>query len=428
MNIHEYQAKALLRKFGLPVPAGKAIFDAADAVAAATDVGGSAWAVKAQILAGSRGSGQFIEPGAGTDGGVRFADSLEAVKDCVEAMLGRTLVTSQTGAKGSKVNCVYIEERVRVAREHYLSMQIDCKRGGVTVIASTDGGRAISSAKQRASGETVTFSIDAATGLMPHHCRLVATTLGLTLPLADQAAALIAKIYEAFVATDMDMLEINPLAETVRGDLQCLDAKVSFDPNALFRQAEVRQMLEITSLGEDTKESEARKYGLEYIPLDGTIGCIANGAGLAMATFDVIKFYGEEPANFLDLGSGANEEKIKAAFGLILADADIQGVLVNIFSGIMKCDVIARGVIAAASAAGLTVPLVVRLEGINADLARDYMSAAGFDVIVADDLDDAAQKIVNAVRTCRANNSDPEHVRHSSLFDDWIADEVGRSS
>lgn len=425
MNIHEYQAKALLKQFGLPVPPGKLISVVEDGADAASAVGGSAWVVKAQILAGGRGKGRFKEIDAGTQGGIRFAKSIEEIRAGAKAMLGRTLITRETGSRGNKVNCVYVEQRVEVAREFFISLQVDSNRGGVTAIVSTGGGVNFGAPGRHAGEKTMTFSIHPATGLMRYHWGLVATTLGLTFSLADQAASLIANLYEAFVATDMMMLEINPLVETTRGALQCLDAKIAFDPSALFRQADIRRLLEATGAAEDAAEAEARKQGLAYIPFEGTIGCIVNGAGLAMATSDLIKLYGEEPANFLDLGSGASEEKITAAFRLILMDAEIEGILVNIFSGIMKCDVIARGVIAAARAVGLTVPLVVRLEGTNADLARDYIGRSAMDVIMAEDLDDAARKIVDVVRKSRAARIYPGHLGECDLLDKLILKKAG---
>src|ERR687890_115031 len=361
MNIHEYQGKAVLKEFGLPVSRGVAIFSADEAEAAAKELGGPLWVVKSQIHAGGRGKGKFKEADAGEKGGVRLAKSVDEVKQFAQQMLGKTLVTIQTGEAGKQVNRMYIEQVAHDTPEKIL-----------------------------------TFSVDPATGVMPHHGRTVAKALGLTGSLAKEAEDVVAKLYKDFIAKDMEMLEINPLIVTKDGHLKCLDAKISFDGNALYRHPDVVALRDITE--EDEKEIEASKYDLAYIALDGTIGCMVNGAGLAMATLDIIKLYGEEPANFLDVGGGASEEKVTAAFKIITADPQVRGILVNIFGGIMKCDVIARSVIAAVKTVGLQVPLVVRLEGTNVEQGKQIIRESGLNVIPADDLDDAAHKIVNAVR------------------------------
>jgi len=396
MNIHEYQGKAVLKEFGLPVSQGRAIFSADEAEAAARELGGPVWVVKSQIHAGGRGKGRFKEREAGDKGGVRLARSVAEVKQYAREMLGRTLVTVQTGEAGKQVNRLYIEEGADIASEFYLSMLVDRETGRIAYVVSTEGGMDIEQVAHDTPEKILTFSVDPATGVMPHHGRAVAKALGLTGPLAKEAEDLTSKLFQAFVARDMSMLEINPLIVTRDGHLKCLDAKISFDSNALYRHPEVVSLRDLTE--EDEKEIEASKYDLAYIALDGTIGCMVNGAGLAMATLDIIKLYGEEPANFLDVGGGATEEKVTAAFKIITADPQVKGILVNIFGGIMKCDVIARGVIAAVKTVGLQVPLVVRLEGTNVEQGKQIIRESGLNVIPADDLDDAAQKIVNAVR------------------------------
>jgi len=396
MNIHEYQAKALLKEFGVPVSRGVPIFKASEAEAAAKELGGPLWVVKSQIHAGGRGKGKFKEASAGDKGGVRLAKSVDEVKSFAQQMLGATLVTIQTGPTGKQVNRLYIEEGSDIAKELYLSALVDRETSRISFVVSTEGGMDIEEVAHKTPEKIVTFSIDPATGVMPHHGRTAAQALGLTGELAKQAESLITKLYTAFVAKDMAMLEINPLIITTQGDLRCLDAKVSFDSNALYRHPDVVALRDTTE--EDAKEIEASKYDLAYIALDGTIGCMVNGAGLAMATLDIIKLYGETPANFLDVGGGASEEKVTAAFKIITADPNVKGILVNIFGGIMKCDVIARGVIAAVKAVGLKVPLVVRLEGTNVAEGKKIISESGLNVLPADDLDDAAQKIVNAVK------------------------------
>ncbi|CAH1655954.1 MULTISPECIES: ADP-forming succinate--CoA ligase subunit beta [Hyphomicrobiales] len=399
MNIHEYQGKAILKEFGAPVSAGRAVFSVDEAEAAAKELGGPLWVVKSQIHAGGRGKGKFKEPEAGEKGGVRLAKSVDEVKTFVGQMLGNTLVTIQTGPAGKQVNRIYIEDGSDIESEFYLSALVDRSTGRVAFVVSTEGGMDIEEVAHKTPEKIHTFSVDPATGVMPHHGRTVAQALGLTGDLAKQAGQLITQLYAAFVAKDMAMLEINPLIVTKDGQLKCLDAKVSFDSNSLYRHPDVVALRDVTE--EDEKEIEASKYDLAYIALDGTIGCMVNGAGLAMATLDIIKLYGEEPANFLDVGGGASEEKVTAAFKIITSDPNVKGILVNIFGGIMKCDVIARGVIAAVKAVGLEVPLVVRLEGTNVEEGKTIIRESGLNVIPADDLDDAAQKIVAAVKGTR---------------------------
>ena len=399
MNIHEYQAKGVLREFGVPVSRGRAIYSLGEVDAAARELPGPVWVVKAQIHAGGRGKGAFREPEAGGQGGVRLARSLEEVKTFAGQMLGRTLVTLQTGPAGKQVNRLYIEEGSDIAAEFYLSALVDRQTSRVAVVVSTEGGMNIEEVAHDTPDKIVTVSVDPATGIMPHHGRRVAQALGLTGDLAKQAEDLLGKLYRAFVERDMSMLEINPLVVTRAGKLVCLDAKVWFDSNALYRHPDVVALRDPTE--EDEKELEASKHDLNYIALDGTIGCMVNGAGLAMATMDIIKLYGAEPANFLDVGGGASKEKVTAAFKIITADPNVRGILVNIFGGIMRCDVIAEGVVAAVKEVGLQVPLVVRLEGTNVDQGKKIIDESGLNVISADDLDDAAQKIVNAVKGAR---------------------------
>ena len=396
MNIHEYQAKAVLKEFGAPVSRGVAVLDAKDAEAAAKSLGGPLWVVKSQIHAGGRGKGKFKEATAGDKGGVRLAKSVEDVVANVKQMLGATLVTIQTGPAGKQVNRLYIEEGSDIAKEFYLSMLVDRATSRIAFVVSTEGGMDIEDVAHKTPEKIITFSVDPATGIMGHHGRRVAQALGLSGDLAKQAQSLIEKLYAAFVAKDMEMLEINPLIVTTDGNLKCLDAKVSFDNNALYRHPDIAALRDETE--EDKAELEASKYDLNYITLDGTIGCMVNGAGLAMATMDIIKLYGESPANFLDVGGGASKEKVTAAFKIITADPNVKGILINIFGGIMKCDIIAEGVIAAVKEVGLKVPLVVRLEGTNVEQGKKIISESKLNVIPADDLDDAAQKIVKAVK------------------------------
>jgi succinyl-CoA synthetase beta subunit len=396
MNIHEYQAKAVLRAFAAPVSNGKPAFTPEEAEAAAKELGGPLWVVKSQIHAGGRGKGKFKEASAGEKGGVRLAKSVAEVKQFATEMLGATLVTVQTGPVGKQVNRLYIEDGSAIDKEFYLSVLVDRSSARISFVLSTEGGVNIEDVAHNSPEKIHTFSVDPATGIMPHHGRAAARALGLRGDLAKQCEALISKLYAAFVAKDMSMLEINPLVVTTSGQLKVLDAKVSFDDNALFRHPDMLALRDETE--EDSKEIEASKYDLNYITLDGTIGCMVNGAGLAMATMDIIKLYGESPANFLDVGGGATKEKVTAAFKIITADPNVKGILVNIFGGIMRCDVIAEGVIAAVKEVGLTVPLVVRLEGTNVELGKKIIRESGLNVISADNLDDAAQKIVNAVK------------------------------
>ncbi|GAA3855084.1 ADP-forming succinate--CoA ligase subunit beta [[Pseudomonas] carboxydohydrogena] len=396
MNIHEYQAKAVLKEFGVPVSRGIPILKASDAEAAAKELGGPVWVVKSQIHAGGRGKGKFKEASAGDKGGVRLAKSVDEVKTFVQQMLGATLVTVQTGPVGKQVNRLYLEEGADIDKEFYLSALVDRETSRIAFVVSTEGGMDIEKVAHDTPEKIVTFSVDPATGIMPHHGRKIAQALKLKGDQAKQAESLVSKLYAAFVAKDMSMLEINPLILSKQGELRCLDAKVSFDSNAIYRHPDVLALRDETE--EDAKEIEASKYDLAYIALDGTIGCMVNGAGLAMATLDIIKLYGESPANFLDVGGGASEEKVTAAFKIITADPNVKGILVNIFGGIMKCDVIAAGVVAAVKAVGLKVPLVVRLEGTNVEEGKKIIRESGLNVLPADDLDDAAQKIVKAVK------------------------------
>ena len=396
MNIHEYQAKAVIKEFGAPVSPGVAAFTVEEAVAAAKQLPGPLYVVKSQIHAGGRGKGKFKELSADAKGGVRLAFSLDEVKAHAADMLGNTLVTIQTGPDGKKVNRLYIEDGSDIEKEFYLSILVDRETSHVAFVVSTEGGMDIEAVAHDTPEKIITFSVDPATGFMPHHGRRIAAALGLSGDLAKQAAKVGQQLYTAFTAKDMAMLEVNPLIVTKDGKIKCLDAKIGFDSNALFRHPEIVALRDETE--EDAKEIEASKWELSYIALDGTIGCMVNGAGLAMATMDIIKLYGQEPANFLDVGGGATKEKVTAAFKIITADLKVKGILVNIFGGIMKCDIIAEGVIAAVKDVGLTVPLVVRLEGTNVDLGKKIIRESGLNVIPADDLDDAAQKIVKAVK------------------------------
>ncbi|MBC6983810.1 ADP-forming succinate--CoA ligase subunit beta [Caulobacter sp. 17J80-11] len=398
MNIHEHQAKAVLAEFGVAVPHGYPAFSVKEAVEAAKNLKGDTkvFVVKSQIHAGGRGKGKFVGLKPDAKGGVRVVKSVDDVKASAEEMLGRVLVTHQTGPKGKQVNRLYIEEGANIARELYLSLLVDRETSRVAVVASTEGGMDIEEVAHATPEKIVTFSIDPATGVMPHHSRALAKALNLKGELAKQGATLLAQLYTAFNAKDMSMLEINPLIVTAEDQLRVLDAKVSFDSNALYRHPDILALRDLSE--EDEKEIEASKYDLSYIALDGDIGCMVNGAGLAMATMDIIKLYGAEPANFLDVGGGASKEKVTAAFKIITADPAVKGILVNIFGGIMRCDIIAEGVIAAVKDVGLKVPLVVRLEGTNVDLGKQIIRDSGLNVIPADDLADAAQKIVTAVK------------------------------
>jgi succinyl-CoA synthetase beta subunit len=386
MNIHEYQAKAVLREFGVPVPRGVAAFTVAEAEKAANELGGPVWVAKAQIHAGGRGKA----------GGVKVVKSIAEIRREAERLLGSVLVTHQTGPHGKEVRRLYIEEGSNIDREYYLSALVDRATSRIAFVASTEGGMDIEEVAHTSPEKIVSFSIDPATGFMPHHARHVAKALGFSADIAKQAASVLPKLYQAFLAKDMSLLEINPLVVTKTGQLICLDAKIAFDDNALYRHPDIAALRDITE--EDEKEIEASRYDLNYVALDGTIGCMVNGAGLAMATMDIIKLYGETPANFLDVGGGATKEKVAAAFKIITSDHNVKGILVNIFGGIMRCDIIAEGVVAAVKDVGLRVPLVVRLEGTNVDLGKEIIAKSNLNVTSADDLDDAAQKIVKAVR------------------------------
>jgi succinyl-CoA synthetase beta subunit len=386
MDIHEHQAKALLADFGAPVPRGFPAFTVDEAVAAAERLGGPVWVVKAQIHAGGRGKG----------GGVKLVKSVAEVRAEATRMLGMTLITHQTGPAGRLVGRLYVEEGADIARELYLSLLVDRETSRVAVVASTRGGMDIEEVAAATPDKIVTLSIDPATGPWPHHALVLARALELEGAAAKQLRALLPALYRAFVAKDMSLLEINPLIVSGEGALKVLDAKVSIDDNALYRHPELAALRDESE--EDPKETEASRHGLSYVALDGEIGCMVNGAGLAMATMDIIKLYGAEPANFLDVGGGASKEKVTAAFKIITADPNVKGILVNIFGGIMRCDIIAEGVIAAVREIGLKVPLVVRLEGTNVELGKQILSQSGLNVIAAGDLADGAAKIVEAVR------------------------------
>ena len=396
MNIHEYQAKELLAKFGVPVPAGVAAMSVEEAVAAVDTLPGPLYVVKAQIHAGGRGKGKFKELGPDAKGGVRLARSKEEVEAAARDMLGNTLVTIQTGDAGKQVNRLYVTDGVDIAKEFYLALLVDRANGRIAFVASTEGGMNIEVGAHDSPEKIHTLTIDPATGFQPHHGRAVANALELTGALAKQAQKVAAKLYDAFLGTDAEQIEINPLAVTDKGELLVLDAKVGFDSNAMFRHKDLAALRDETE--EDPMELEASKYDLAYIKLDGNIGCMVNGAGLAMATMDIIKLNGAFPANFLDVGGGANKEKVTAAFKIILSDPAVEGILVNIFGGIMRCDIIADGIVAAAKEVHLSVPLVVRLEGTNVDEGKRILADSGLDIVPADDLGDAARKIVAQVK------------------------------
>jgi succinyl-CoA synthetase beta subunit len=396
MNIHEYQAKALLKGYGAPVAEGVAIFSADEAEAAAKSLPGPLYVVKSQIHAGGRGKGKFKELGPDAKGGVRLAFSIDEAKAHAREMLGNTLVTKQTGDAGKQVNRLYIEDGADIERELYLSLLVDRTVGQVAFVVSTEGGMDIEAVAEETPEKIITVPIDPEAGVTAADLAKLNGALELSGEAAKDGEKLFPILYKAFVEKDMALLEINPLIVMKNGRLRVLDAKVSFDNNALFRHDDIVELRDLTE--EDEKEIEASKYDLAYVALDGNIGCMVNGAGLAMATMDIIKLYGQEPANFLDVGGGASKEKVTAAFKIITADPAVKGILVNIFGGIMKCDVIAEGVVAAVKEVGLKVPLVVRLEGTNVALGKKIINESGLDVIAADDLDDAAQKIVNAVK------------------------------
>ena len=396
MNIHEYQAKALLRSYGAPVSDGRIVLKSEDAKTAAGELDGPLWVVKAQIHAGGRGKGSFLETDAGTKGGVRITKSVEEAASEAKKMLGRTLVTHQTGPIGKQVNRVYIEDGSDITRELYLAILVDRQSSRISFVCSTEGGMDIEAVAATSPEKILSFSIDPTTSFQPYHGRRIAFMLGLEGKQLKQCVSLMSTLYKLFVDKDMEMLEINPLIVSGSGDLKCLDAKMGFDGNATYRHADIAELRDTTE--EDSKELEASKYDLNYIALDGEIGCMVNGAGLAMATMDIIKLYGAEPANFLDVGGGATKEKVTEAFKIITSDPNVKGILVNIFGGIMRCDVIAEGVVAAVKEVGLKVPLVVRLEGTNVEAGNKIINSSGLDVIAANNLKDGAEKIVKAVK------------------------------
>ncbi len=386
MNIHEYQAKAVLKEFGVPVARGIPAFTVDEAVKAAEELGGPVWVVKAQIHAGGRGKG----------GGVKVVKSIDDVRAEAERMLGMTLVTHQTGPQGKEVNRLYVEDGSDIDRELYLSCLVDRATSRIAFIASTEGGMDIEEVAEKTPEKILTLTIDPATGIQAFHGRAIAFALGLSGDQNKAGVKLISSLYKAFTETDASLVEINPLVVTKGGEVVCLDAKMNFDDNALYRHKAIAELRDESE--EDPAEVEAAKHDLNYVKLDGTIGCMVNGAGLAMATMDIIKLYGSEPANFLDVGGGASKEKVTEAFKIILSDKNVEGILVNIFGGIMRCDIIAEGVVAAAKEVSLQVPLVVRLEGTNVDLGKKIMADSGLPIISADDLGDAAEKIVAAVK------------------------------
>ena len=396
MNIHEYQAKELLRSFGAPVAGGRAVLPGEDALKAAGELGGPVWVVKAQIHAGGRGKGKFKEASAGEKGGVRITRSPAEAAEEAAKMLGATLVTHQTGPAGKQVNRVYIEDGANISRELYLSLLVDRATSRISFIASTEGGMDIEEVAAKTPEKILTFSVDPASGIQPFHGRKVAFALGLSGGQVRQCVQLISQLYNLFVAKDCSLLEINPLVVDGDGNLRCLDCKMNFDSNAVDRHADIVALRDETE--EDPKELAASKFDLNYIALDGEIGCMVNGAGLAMATMDIIKLFGSEPANFLDVGGGATTEKVTEAFKIITSDPKVKGILVNIFGGIMRCDVIAEGVVTAVKEVGLKVPLVVRLEGTNVEKGKQIINESGLNVIAADNLADAAKKIVAAVK------------------------------
>jgi succinyl-CoA synthetase beta subunit len=396
MNIHEYQAKELLAKFGVPVPAGFAALSVEEAVEASKKLPGPLYVVKAQIHAGGRGKGKFKELGPDAKGGVRLAKTEDEVRAAATDMLGNTLVTIQTGEHGKQVNRLYVTDGVDIAKEFYLALLVNRATGRISMVASTEGGMDIETVAHDTPEKIHSVDIDPASGFMPHHGRAVAAALQLEGDLAKQAANVASKLYDAFLGTDAEQIEINPLAVTDDGKLMVLDAKVGFDGNAMFRHKDLAQLRDETE--EDPMELEASKYDLAYIKLDGDIGCMVNGAGLAMATMDIIKLNGMFPANFLDVGGGASKEKVTAAFKIILSDPAVKGILVNIFGGIMRCDIIAEGIVAAAKEVNLSVPLVVRLEGTNVQQGKDILANSGLPIVAANDLGDAAKKIVAEVK------------------------------
>jgi succinyl-CoA synthetase beta subunit len=395
MNIHEYQAKQLLAKFGVTVPRGGVAYTPPEAETVANELGGPVWVVKSQIHAGGRGAGRFADNPDGK-GGVRVVKSMDEVKESVGEMLGHVLVTKQTGPAGKEVKRVYIEEGCDIARELYLSMLVDRSTSRITLMASTEGGMEIEEVAEATPEKILKVSIDPATGMLPFHARQLAFGLGLEGKQVGMATKFMLALYDAFIKLDASMMEINPLVVTGDGGIIALDAKMNFDDNALFRHKDVEELRDEDE--EDPAELEAARHELNYIKLDGNIGCMVNGAGLAMSTMDIIKLYGGDPANFLDVGGGATKERVTTAFKLILSDPNVEGILVNIFGGIMRCDVIAEGVVAAAREVSLNVPLVVRLEGTNVELGKKILSESGLAIVSADDLAEAAEKVVQAVK------------------------------
>ena len=396
MNIHEYQAKALLKSYGCPVSDGQPVLKAEDAKTAAGQLGGPLWVVKAQIHAGGRGKGKFKEPEAGEKGGVRLAKSVEEAAELAKQMLGRTLVTHQTGPAGKQVNRIYIEDGSDISRELYLALLVDRQTSRVSFVVSTEGGMDIEEVAAHTPEKIISFSVDPASGLSDFHGRRVAFALGLQGAQVKQCVALVKNLYRAFIEKDMEMLEINPLIVMTDGNLKVLDAKVSFDGNAMYRHPDIAELRDETE--EDPKELAASKFDLNYIALDGEIGCMVNGAGLAMATMDIIKLYGAEPANFLDVGGGATKEKVTEAFKIITSDPNVKGILVNIFGGILRCDIIAEGIIAAVKEVDVKVPVIVRLEGTNVEKGKELLKNSGLAIIPADDINDGAKKAVASVK------------------------------
>jgi succinyl-CoA synthetase beta subunit len=395
MNIHEYQGKELLKQYGVTVLDGHVAWTPEEAEAAAAKLPGPVYVVKSQIHAGGRGAGRFADDPNGK-GGVRITKSPAEVRAAAEAMIGHTLVTKQTGPAGKQVHRLYVEAGCDIARELYLSLLVDRISGRVTFIASTEGGMSIEQVAAETPEKILRASVDPASGISGFHGRKLAAGLGLTGKQASSFGKFVTAIYKAFLALDTTIIEINPLVVTGVGDVVALDAKVSFDDNALFRHPELEKLRDESE--EDPKELEASKHDLSYVALDGNIGCMVNGAGLAMSTMDIIKLYGMSPANFLDVGGGATKEKVTAAFKIILSDPNVEGILVNIFGGIMRCDIIAEGVVSAAREVQLSVPLVVRLAGTNVDLGKEILSKSGLAIVAADNLADAAEKIVAAVK------------------------------
>lgn len=386
MNIHEYQAKEVLRRYGVPTLKGKVAFTAEEAVKAAQEIGGSLWVVKAQIHAGGRGKG----------GGVKLAKSLDDVRNLSDQIIGMTLITHQTGPEGRKVQKVFVEQGCNIAKEYYVAALVDRATGRVAMMASAEGGMDIEEVAAHRPEAIVKVDVDPSVGLAAFQARYLAFSIGIPAESINKAVTFLQALYKGFVDCDCSIAEINPLVLTKEGDILALDAKMNFDDNALYRHKDIVEYRDLAE--EDPYEIEASKYDLAFIKLDGKIGCLVNGAGLAMATLDIIKLHGETPANFLDVGGGANKEKVTAAFKIILKDPNVRGILVNIFGGIMKCDIIAEGVIAASREVGLKVPLVVRLEGTNVELGKKILRESGLNITPADDLTDAAKKIVAAVR------------------------------